>query len=277
MQGWLVLCAAGALSTLDVIALVARGVQYVKSVRAGEQPFNLKVCWNTIILDREDHSVALGAEYAGLVSEEPEELEAAELKAREIEQEPSSSRGLPPIDTAMSPVLEEQETEQWANDVRHHSRYPQSAGSERTVFEPHSPRGSVHSDETLHSDEFHPLNWIRGSTKSSILRKIGHGTFATSERILVFAGLMQTITGIVIYTGGCRERYVNGCLAHLISKLLRSVFPHLRANLVFFHDRGWDFLVLRTRYLRPLPWRLLRAGLGVEPFALPQLSLRGVC
>ena len=86
------------------------------------------------------------------------------------------------------------------------------------MFESHSPRGSVHSDETLHSDEFHPLGWLKGTSKSGALRKVGNAVFATAERTVVFMGLMQVITGIVIYTGGCRENYVNGCLAHLISQ-----------------------------------------------------------
>ena len=217
-HGWAVLFLAVALSTMDVIAMVARLVGYVKSIRAGEQRFGFKALWNIVILDREDRSVGLGAEYAGLVSEEPEDLDAIALKTREIEGAPSSSHGLPQIDTAMSPVLEdEHETAQWTNDVRGHSRYPQSAGSERTMFEPHSPRGSVHSDETLHVDEYTPFGWFKGS-RSTVLRKVGRATFATLERVLVFAGLMQTITGVVIYTGGCRENWVNGCLAHLISE-----------------------------------------------------------
>ena len=220
LHGWLVLLCAAAISTLDVISLVRRAVSYGYRVHTGEQKFAIRSCWNTVVLDREEAPLALGGEYAGLVSEDPEELDMAELKAHASS---STRHSLPHIDTTMSPIEEEedQEPEQWANDVRGHSRnpsYPQSAMSERTVFEPHSPRGSVHSVETLHTDEWHPLTWIRESTRPAILLKIGRAVFATSERILVFLGLMQVVTGIVIYTGGCRENYINGCLAHLISE-----------------------------------------------------------
>ena len=206
---------------LDVIALVTRLIAYVQSVRSGEQPFALKSCWNAVVLDREHRPIGLGGEYTGLVSDEPEELEVAELKAREIEGGASGSRDLPPIELAMSPVLEDDAgSEEWSNDVRRHqhSRYPQSAGSERTMFEPHSPRGSIHSDETVHNEEFSPLNWLRNASRAAILRKIGHACFATLEPSLVFMGLMQVLTGIVIYTGGCRQNWINGCLAHLISE-----------------------------------------------------------
>ncbi|THH02427.1 hypothetical protein EW026_g477 [Hermanssonia centrifuga] len=214
LHGWLVLIAAAALSTLDVLTLVLRTISYIRSIRAGEQRFAIKACWNTIVLDREDKSVALGAEYAGLVAEETDEYEAAELKAREIEGEISDQPA--PTDTGISPRhSDEHEADQWVNNYRRHSRYPQSADSARTVFGVHSPRGSVHSDETLPVGDYFSGR-SKGLTRASLIKKIGRALFATAERSLVFAGLMQLLTGIVIYTGGCRENYVNACLAHLI-------------------------------------------------------------
>ena len=56
----------------------------------------------------------------------------------------------------------------------------------------------------------------------SVLRFVGQAAFATAERSLVFAGLMQVTTGIVVYTGGCRGNYINGCLAHLISEYYKQ-------------------------------------------------------
>lgn len=224
-QGYFFLFVAAALSALDLIALGGRLYYYVKSIRAGEERFAWKSCWNTVVLDREDalRGVALGAEYTNLVSEEPEEYDAAaELKARAIESdevpEPIHVRRaqpVGPIDTTLSPRSSTDEDGHWANDVPRHNVYPHSAASERTVFG-HSPRGSIHSDETLH--ETTQRFSIKNVNKRTLLKKIGRGAFATAERALVFAGYMQTITGIVIYTGGCRESFVNGCLAHLISE-----------------------------------------------------------
>ncbi|KAF7352908.1 hypothetical protein MVEN_01258100 [Mycena venus] len=76
--------------------------------------------------------------------------------------------------------------------------------SDGTLFGPPSP----HSEETLHEIHFPP--------RISLLRRIGRAAFATAERALVVAGFGLLLSGIVVYTGGCRQHYINGCLAHLI-------------------------------------------------------------
>lgn len=218
------LFAASILSTLDFVHLIGRLVVYVKAIRSGEEKFAFKSCWNIVVLDREVQDSATSAEYTNLVVSDPDEYDAAELKAQEIEDGeqpqggPTNSRRarfVEPINTAYTPdhPEEEQNTVQWTNNV-HDDSYPRSAASERTVFGPRSPRNSLHSDETLQQELG---QWMR-SNKTPLLRRIGRGVFATAERSLVFAGLMQTISGIVIYTGGCRQNYLNGCLAHLISE-----------------------------------------------------------
>lgn len=220
-QGYFFLFVAAAISALDLIALGGRLVVYVKSVRSGNERFAFKACWNTVVLDREDSPHGVAAEYAGLVSEEPEDYEAAELKARELEQDDAAepihvrrAQFMAPIDTAISPRSSTEDHAQWVNDASHRGTYPQSANSEHTVFDrAPSPRGSVHSDETLYENVY---NSFKSTNKTAVLKKIGRGIFATVERALVFAGYMQVISGIVIYTGGCRENYINGCLAHLI-------------------------------------------------------------
>ena len=87
-----------------------------------------------------------------------------------------------------------------------------SPTSERTAVSGryHTRNHSVHSDDTLH-DVLSQMN-----DQKPWYRKAGSAVFATLERVLVFAGLMQLLTGIVIYTGGCRGDHVNVCLAHLI-------------------------------------------------------------
>lgn len=267
------LFAASVLSTLDFIGLVGRLVAYVKAVRSGEEKFAFKSCWNVVVLDREDGTALTGAEYTNLVTNESDEYDAAELKVQEIEAEdqpqdqPSSikrARFVEPINTTMDHPEGDEDTVQWAN----HEAYPRSATSERTLFGPRSPRGSLHSDETLRHEVG---QWMRAK-KTPLLKRIGRGVFATAERSLVFAGLMQTISGIVVYTGGCRQNWLNGCLAHLISACLIVELYAIRiqADMVavcaflILCCRGRHLLVLWSCDIRPLPRFLLRTWLGLE-------------
>ena len=165
-------------------------------------------------------------EYTGLVVDEPEELEmdVQEFKENQPDDREDSDETVT-------------HTERWARDVRNmHSQHRRehewrhSVASDGTLVHPHhlSPRGSLHSDETLHE---HP-DVLLASKKSSLAIRIGRGLFATAERVLVFLGYMQVLTGIVVYTGGCRDSYVNGCLAHLISTCchrLRSPDRHTKS------------------------------------------------
>ncbi|KAH8106084.1 hypothetical protein BXZ70DRAFT_918164 [Cristinia sonorae] len=216
VQGYFVLLLACAISTLDVIALISRLFVYIKTIRSGEDIFHVKSAWNIVVLDREARAPANAAEYSSLVVAEPDEYDAAELKAQEIEEQGESepvhirrAGRAGPLDGDATSTRNE--TEQWVNNVEsHHDVYPRSAASDRTLFALRSPRGSVHSDETLHE-----TGWI-STTKIPRLRRVGRALFATAERVLVFAGYMQVLTGIVDYTGGCREGFVNICLAHLI-------------------------------------------------------------
>ncbi|KAJ7228798.1 cytoplasmic protein [Mycena pura] len=87
-------------------------------------------------------------------------------------------------------------TAHWAKHVRQ--------GSDASLFGLSAP----HSEETLHDWHFAPrISW---------LTRLGRAAFAAVERALVLAGFGLVLTGIVVYTGGCRQNYINGCLAHLI-------------------------------------------------------------
>ncbi|PCH41301.1 hypothetical protein WOLCODRAFT_137309 [Wolfiporia cocos MD-104 SS10] len=217
--GWLAF--AFALSTLDVLAMGIRLVQYAKALYRGEERFGFKAAWKIVVLGREGVHLGEEAEYTGLVSEDAYELSEAELKVKDADSDDTEVEPLHERrNVAMQPIRtvfdadEHEEAGEWANDARpSHQRqnsYPQSAASERTLFNQHSPR---HSDDTLHE---YSASWFSKVNKQSLLRKIGRAAFATSERVLVFAGFMQVLTGIVTYTGGCRQNYINGCLAHLI-------------------------------------------------------------
>ncbi|KAH9843933.1 uncharacterized protein C8Q71DRAFT_793568 [Rhodofomes roseus] len=215
--GWLFFAAA--LSAVDTLAILLRAWHYVVALRRGEESFGIKSAWKTVILGRDEPGVHLTSEYTNLVAED--ELEAAELKTRDIESEDSESETLHERrNQPMQPIRtifdardsDHEETAQWANSVPRHARqpsYPQSAASERTLFGPRSPRDS---DDTLHV----PGPWYASENRAWLMQKIGRAAFGTSERVLVFAGFMQVLTGIVTYTGGCRQNWINGCLAHLI-------------------------------------------------------------
>ena len=192
---------------------------YLRTIVRGEDRLAFKPFWNYVVLDRDDHFSGAAAEYTNLVVEDPEDLDEAELKAKDVddasEAEPihvRRARIVGPIQTAFD---EREDTAEWAQSVGRHARhpsYPQSAVSERTLFGSHSPR---RSSDSLH-ESGHVYPW-QGKDKRALARFVGCVMFATTERVLVFAGFLQVVTGIVIYTGGCRGNWANGCLAHLIS------------------------------------------------------------
>jgi len=118
-----------------------------------------------------------------------------------------------------------EETLRWANNMRelhrHHrqrsSEWRASVASDGTLIHSDvvSPRGSHHSDDILKElAAFAPGKYHKD--KVSRWQRIGRGAFATTERVLVFLGYMQVLTGLATYSGICRDNYINVCLAHLI-------------------------------------------------------------
>ncbi|KAG1753893.1 uncharacterized protein EDB91DRAFT_1100481 [Suillus paluster] len=152
--------------------------------------------------------------------EEVSEFEVTEMKPPGLAEtrEPLHGRRnqlIVPIQTQDLNDATDDETAPWVNDPRISQgahRYTQSISSERTVFGIDSPQVS-RSDDTLHDFKFPGLI----EPQAPLIRRISQGAFATLERALVFAAFGMTLSGIVVYTGGCRESYINGCLAHLIS------------------------------------------------------------
>lgn len=221
-QGYFTLFFAGALTTIDALAAIKRLYRYFVLIRSGEQEFSLRTAWRSIILNKSNELDLSGVkgyehEYTGLVHSEPEEMEIHELKAVTED----DNNFIPPTPTTAGSTSNDQ---RWADvqaqaiamrQSRHHNtpEWRHSVASDGTLFQPPpSPRGSHHSDETLHE-----MIDARPKPKASLRHRIGCGLFATAERVLVFIGYMNVLVGIVTYTGGCRDSYVNGCLAHLIS------------------------------------------------------------
>jgi hypothetical protein len=190
----LVLLIAVALSLLDLLPFFQRLVAFIRS----KTSFSFKNVWKIFVLGREQASAPTG-EYTKLVAGEPEDYDDIELnsphKLTTINVDSQEQR---------PPSFENMQTSNWLNDETQHV-HGASTSADRTSFDIDSPRDSEHSDDTLVRDA------------SYTPRKIGSAVFQLVERSLVFAGFGQLLTGVVVYTGGCREKYINGCLAHLIS------------------------------------------------------------
>ncbi|KZP04352.1 hypothetical protein FIBSPDRAFT_767567 [Athelia psychrophila] len=209
-HGYFIILAAVCLSILDCIAIVGRMVVYFRS--GDRRKSGLKGFWRSVILDREEDVVAGSpAEYTGLVAE-PEEYDYPKLEAIDDETEPLHARRKQPLLQPLQTHTSEssRRTIHWASDIHSHE-HSRSAASDRTfIINALSPR-KQYSDDTLYeSDGF------SSAPQTPLLHRIRCVAFGTIERGLVVGGFMQLLSGIVVYTGGCRENYINGCLAHLI-------------------------------------------------------------
>ena len=165
--------------------------------------------WNTATLGKDASPLGSNAEYTTLVVDvDEDEYEEAELKGIITDSDQLVSSRQPQGSHSPPKAVgfdEEHKAEaiEWS---------PQTPTSDRTAISGryHTRRHSVHSDDTLH-DAVSQMN-----EQKPWYKKAGSAVFATLERVLVFAGLLQVLTGIVVYTGGCRGDHVNICLAHLI-------------------------------------------------------------
>lgn len=182
-QGYAVILLALSLSTLDIIAAIRRFLLFIRS-----QDRSLKSFWNVVVKKQEP--VSSNATYAGVVSEEPDEFESAKMLRESIDLQEMNSNDV-------------DNTEQWANDVRHHQR-GYSIASERTIFGTHSPG---HSSDTFLDAQTRKASLLRSR---SLLHRTGSVAFAVVERSLVIAGFVQLLLGIVIYTG----KYVPFLIVH---------------------------------------------------------------
>jgi len=125
------------------------------------------------MLNQDINHMGTSSEYTGLIMEESEDLELPQISRQ------SSDDGV------------FHKTAQWANDVHHHQRNF-SVASDGTLFGSRSP---IQSDTTLAAQQKHH------NPQKNLVHRVGNAMFAVLERFLVFAGLAQLLTGIVIYTG----------------------------------------------------------------------------
>ncbi|KAF8192599.1 hypothetical protein BJ912DRAFT_267484 [Pholiota molesta] len=218
-QGYFIILVAISLSAVDIFNALRRIINFLRSSDRSPRAF-----WRYVV--KKEGALAAGPEYSGIVTDEPEEYNSSKLPRESVE-----LQHIPLTENAENDSNHNQ-TEQWANAVHHHNQdFPPD--SEGTLFSPLSP----HSQETL-LDLRHGL-LSRGNSTS----RIGQGIFAVVERSLVIAGFAEVLIGIVIYTGGCRENYENGCLAHLIKGGIFWCYGLLTFArfLGAFADMGWSW------------------------------------
>ncbi|KIY73747.1 hypothetical protein CYLTODRAFT_416776 [Cylindrobasidium torrendii FP15055 ss-10] len=220
-QGYLTILVAASLTIVDLLSIIRRIFAFVRS----RQKFQLRTFWNSTILGRDETWLKdlTPEEYVGLVSEEPEEIELDD-----------SGKGLASPTSSERRVHYDERTihgstAQWANDVNR----AHSVTSERTLL----GSRSMHSDDTL--------DVTKPSYRTAVgwKQRIGNAVFATVERSLVIAGFALVISGIVVYTGGCRENYITGCLAHLIKGGIFWCYGLLTfaRYLGAYSDLGWSW------------------------------------
>jgi len=159
------------LSAIDILAAIRRFILFIQS----NEPRSFKLFWNRVMLNQDINHMGAGSEYTGLITEESEDLELPQISRQ------SSDDGV------------FRKTAQWANDVRNHHRNF-SLASDGTLFGSRSP---IQSDTTLAAQQKHH------SSQKDFVHRVGNAVFAVLERFLVFAGLAQLLTGIVIYSGPC--------------------------------------------------------------------------
>ncbi|KAI6047315.1 hypothetical protein EDC04DRAFT_2622773 [Pisolithus marmoratus] len=197
-HGYVVICLTLVPSALDIATSFIRLYAYL---RDGDK-FTFRSFWHDVVLGRESHE--LSSDYTGLVAEDAEEYDeikplnvASQEVPRLQSNSPSADRETADLDRYAAP---------WVNEPSPHHRCTFSTVSDHTLFDPR------HSEETLR-DVSSPL---ASRQPQSLVQRITAIVRAILERLLVFAAFGLTLTGIVVYTGGCRNNYINGCLAHLI-------------------------------------------------------------
>lgn len=208
-HGYFVLLLAATLSALDFIALGSRLIAFFRAIKSRHHSFTFSSLWNTAILGKDASPLGSSAEYTTLAVDVDEDgYEEAELKGVITDSDQLGSSRQPQGSHSLPKAVSFNE-EYNAQVIE---SPPETPTSDRTVVSGryHTRHHSVHSDDTLHDvvpQMNDPKPWYK---------KAGSVVFATLERVLVIAGLMQLLTGVVVYTGGCRGDHVNICLAHLI-------------------------------------------------------------
>ncbi|KAJ7851271.1 hypothetical protein B0H14DRAFT_3866382 [Mycena olivaceomarginata] len=183
-QSYKIFAVALVLTLIDTLGALRRVVTYLR----GEKQYTLKGIVRAL-WGREDCELRVRPEYIALISEAPESIDNPIENCQSFDAPHSH----------YAKDFNRKDPGQRGNHLRTYSNV-----SDGTLLDPSSPN----FEETQHD--------ITLSPRISLLCRIGRATYSATERVLVLAGFAMLLSGIVVYTGGCRERYFDGCLAHLI-------------------------------------------------------------
>lgn len=195
-QGYLVLFLALTVTMLDLFALATRVVNFFRA----KEKFSCASFWTKAVLGEE---TSRNVDYLELAAdfETPDDLE--EQKTRLL----AGNGSTKPHSTQTQQVQFSGETSDWANESINHHHRSFSRSSDGSLFSPSSPT----SEHTLQELEATPQI---AKPRLSSLRRIGQIAFAVLERSLVFGGLLQLLSGIVIYTGMLSQGRSTGKLTY---------------------------------------------------------------
>lgn len=141
----------------------------------------------------------------------------------------------------------------------------------------HARTMSMHSDDTVFDHSPRPLTPPSPAapvTVASLRARVvalAPGLITVVDRSLLILGYTCALSGIAVYTGTCRERYLNGSAPSLPSSFpsRTQTDPPLRARFsCLAHTiKGLRLLLVRPPLVREVPRRVPGPGVGVEPSA----------
>ncbi|BGP16383.1 hypothetical protein JCM10213_004926 [Rhodosporidiobolus nylandii] len=176
--GWATVVLAIGLNVLDVARFLLRFTRFGAALE--EKLAGFKISQST--KEDEEKVFQLG-------SEDEDEEEHEQLVSSPVEMEHGGNARWSPRRSA---------------DRADPSRRNSSFSDSDTVFDSAGPEHSSHPS----------LDKPR-STRSRLAR-YGSLLFALAQRMLIVLAYIELCTGVAVWTGTCRERYLNGCLAHVI-------------------------------------------------------------
>lgn len=217
------------LTFADTFAVARRAYTWFQS---HDQSF--KSFYDIVFLAKESELRAEDFEYTGLVNgqehEEPTEYETETKPSQSYFSSPSGRHAhfAEAGSTTDVPLhADGNDSDDWSNEGAH---TPEAKSYERSPYQRHTARQhsviSDRSDITLR-DPSSPISPTperspspAPESRKPTLRRIASAAVTLSERLLVFLAWVMMLSGISVYTGICRQNYLNGCLAHLISQCL---------------------------------------------------------
>ncbi|GAA5996530.1 Tvs1p [Rhodotorula paludigena] len=198
--GWATMVLAVGLNVLDVARFLLRFTRWGNSLGAKLAGYSLS--------RQSEEGEKSAEEHDGVVFQLGDDDDAASEVDRLVSSPVEMST---PERTGVS--FEDDRTAQWSNAAARHteplSRNHSTFSDSDTVFDTAGPDSLRRGHGDAHEVE-------RPASQRQQLRKYGGLLLDFAERLLLILAYIEVCTGIIVWTGTCRERYLNGCLAHII-------------------------------------------------------------